>query len=336
MIALKMISILMPVKNVVQYLKECLDSILTQTETFWELIAINDGSTDESFKILNDYATQDSRIKIYNNRGVGIIEALQLAYSKSNGNLITRMDADDIMKKDKLHILKKNLLKKGKGHIALGLVSYFSEQPLGDGFKKYETWLNRLSSSGINFSEIYKECVIPSPCWMVYREDLDSCKAFKPNDYPEDYDLAFRFYLKGLQPIACKKVLHLWRDYPTRTSRTDEHYADNTFLEIKLRYFLKLEYNHTKKLVVWGAGAKGKSIAKKLLAKEIDFLWICDNPKKIGKHIYNQQMLDYKTLKSLNHTQSIITVANPKAQNEISYYFSNLKLLPMKDYFFFC
>ena len=331
-----MISILMPVKNTAQYLIECLDSILIQTETAWELIAVDDGSTDGSFKILKDYANNDGRIKVFKNKGIGIIEALRLAYSKSSGNLLTRMDADDIMSIDKLSILKSNLLEKGRGHLALGLVSYFSEQALGEGFKKYEAWLNRLTSNGINFSEIYKECVIPSPCWMVFREDLDRCNAFEPNYYPEDYDLAFRFYLNGLQPIACKNVLHFWRDYPTRTSRTDVHYADNTFLKIKLRYFLLLEYDTSKTLVVWGAGAKGKSVARKLLDKKIDFLWICDNPKKIGKHIYQQKMLDFNTLKSLNKTQSIITVANPKAQKEISTYFSTINLQPMKDYFFFC
>ena len=52
---------------------------------------------------------------------------------------------------------------------------------------------------------------------------------FYPNDYPEDYDLAFRFYEVGLKPISCNTILHHWRDYATRTSRTHKHYADHTF-----------------------------------------------------------------------------------------------------------
>ncbi len=331
-----LISVLMPIKNTAQFLKECIDSILNQTETNWELIAINDHSTDESFSILKNFSKNDNRIKVFSNKGEGIINALRLAYSKSNGELITRMDSDDIMTKDKLHVLKSDLLKSGRGHIGLGLVKYFSENKLGEGFKKYESWLNDLTKEGRNFEGIYKECTIPSPCWMVFKEDLDLSEAFLPNRYPEDYDLAFRFYLQGLKPIACNAILHYWRDYSTRTSRTHVHYADNTFMEIKSHYFLNYEYDKNKNLVVWGAGDKGKTMAKKLIEKEIDFYWICDNPKKIGKHIYDQEMLSFTALADIKNTQSIITVANVIAQKEIRKYFEELNYQPQKDYVFFC
>jgi len=330
------ISILMPVKNTAQFLVECLDSIRNQSETDWELIAIDDHSTDDCLELLKDYAIIDKRIKVYQNKGDGIIEALRLAYSKSKGELITRMDSDDIMHVDKLGVLKRNILKFGKGHISMGLVKYFSEKPLGEGFKRYESWLNELTKEGRNFEGIYKECVIPSPCWMVFKTDLDNCKAFKSNRYPEDYDLAFRFYLKGLKPIPNNKILHYWRDYSTRTSRTHVHYSDNTFLDIKSHYFLKLENDYTKNLVVWGAGSKGKIMAKKLIKKKIDFFWICDNPNKIGKQIYNQEMLPFTALETIENSQSIITVANTKAQKEIRDYFRDRNCFPNKDYYFFC
>ena len=126
------------------------------------------------------------------------------------------------------------------------MVKYFSEKELGNGYKNYETWLNSLTSKGLNFNEIYKECVIPSPCWMVHREDLEKVNNFESKIYPEDYDLAFRFYQIGLNCIKSNKVLHMWRDYPNRTSRTNPNYADNSFLKLKINYFLKLSYNETK------------------------------------------------------------------------------------------
>ena len=58
------------------------------------------------------------------------------------------MDADDKMDSQKLEILKRNLNSSGKGHIAIGLVKYFSETTLGDGYLKYESWLNDLTSVG--------------------------------------------------------------------------------------------------------------------------------------------------------------------------------------------
>ena len=71
---------------------------------------------------------------MFKNSGSGIIEALRLAYSKSTGEVITRMDSDDIMSLDKLKVLKTNLENLGLGYIALGKVKYFSEKPLGEGF----------------------------------------------------------------------------------------------------------------------------------------------------------------------------------------------------------
>lgn len=333
---LPLISILIPFKNTSNYLNECIDSIINQTLTNWELLIVDDGSTDDSFDIVSKYSNEDKRIKLFKNNGSGIIEALRLAFKHSTGTFITRMDSDDIMTPNKLEVMVNSLQKYGKGHIAIGLVHYFSKEGISEGYSNYQQWLNKLTRKGENFFEIYKECVVPSPCWMTYKEDLIKCEAFKPNRYPEDYDLAFRFYKYGLTCIKSNNMLHHWRDYPIRTSRTHEHYAQNHFIELKLHYFLELNYDNSRPLTIWGAGHKGKTVAKALIEKNIPFYWICDNPKKINKHIYNQQLKAFKYLEHLNHPQSIITVANTEAQKEIKLYLHNHNMKTMEDYFFFC
>ena len=330
------VSILIPFKNTSNYLYECLESIVNQTYKNWEVIAVNDNSSDFSSQIVREFSVKDPRIKCFENQGIGIIDALQTAYKQVDGHFITRMDSDDIMMPNKIELMTNDLKKYGVGHVALGLVKYFSEVGINDGYLRYENWLNRLIKSGKNFDEIYKECVIPSPCWMVFRSDFDRAGGFNSDIYPEDYDLTFRFYGIGLQCIPSNNLLHHWRDYPIRTSRTILNYAENTFLELKVYYFLKLSYDATKTLVVWGAGKKGKKVAAMLRAKNVSFLWVCDNPKKIGKNIYDQTLKDWKILSELSKTQSIITVANEDAQESIKVYFSKQQLKPMEDYFFFC
>ncbi|QCX00127.1 glycosyltransferase family 2 protein [Aggregatimonas sangjinii] len=330
------ISILIPFKNTAAYIAECLESIVQQSFSNWEVLAVNDHATDGSLRIVNDFMAKDKRIKCFSNKGSGIIEALRTAYANSKGLLITRMDSDDIMPPNKLQYMSAALLANGRGHIAIGQVQYFSESGISNGYQRYQDWLNKLTQGGVNYTEIYKECVIPSPCWMTYREDLDACGAFEPHRYPEDYDLAFRFYERGLKCIPCTELLHYWRDYDTRTSRTSEHYAQNYFLDIKLHYFLKLEYDIGRPLTVWGAGNKGKTIAKGLISKNIDFYWLCDNPNKIGKVIYDTEMMSYTVLKNLENPQSIVTVANDEAQAMIRNFFSGLQQTHAKDYFFFC
>jgi len=330
------VSILTPFKNTEAYIEECIQSVIDQSYTNWEFILINDHSTDSSSSICDRILKTDKRIKVVNNPGNGIIEALRYGLELSTGTLVTRMDSDDIMHQDKLASMVTDLQENGSGHVALGLVKYFSNVGISDGYDRYEKWLNKLTQKGINYTEIYKECSIASPCWMLYKTDLLECGAFNPDDYPEDYDLTFRFYKHKLVCIASNKLLHYWRDYPTRTSRTHEHYAQNYFLDIKLKYFLELDYKSTRPLVIWGAGFKGKTITKKLIEQKIPFFWICDNPKKIGKSIYEQLMLPIEHLEQLKNPQIIVTVANEQSQHEIKDHMSQHNMEPMKDYFMFC
>ena len=331
-----LVSILMPFKNTENYLEDCLASILKQDYQNWELIAVNDHSTDASLEIVKDFCQKDSRIRVEENKGAGIISALRLAYLRSSGMYITRMDSDDIMQAEKISGLLHPLIEKGPGYISIGQVKYFSDSGISNGYARYETWLNGLTQKGLNFNEIYKECVIPSPCWMVHKTDLERCGAFHPNRYPEDYDLTFRFYHKGMKCLPNEKVLHLWRDYGTRTSRTSAHYAQNYFLDIKLHYFLKLDYDKRRPLVLWGAGYKGKTLAKGLKKKGIAFTWLCDNPKKIGKSIYGIPLVQFQRLEEISNPQSIITVANELAQRDIRSYFRSIELNKPGDVFFFC
>lgn len=218
----------------------------------------------------------------------------------------------------------------------MGLVRYFSEDDLGHGYLDYEKWLNGLTREGTNYSEIYKECVIPSPCWMVSREDLMNCGAFDNGIYPEDYDLAFRFYKHELKCIPSDHILHYWRDYSTRTSRTDPHYADNHFLQLKMNYFLELDRDPHRTLVLWGAGFKGKFCAQLLKKHKIPFVWICNNPKKIGKHIYQIELHAISSLDGFQNPQVIVSVANKTSQKRIRFQLESRKLLNARDYFFFC
>lgn len=331
-----LVSVLIPFKNTEKFLFECLDSICTQSYTNWEVLAVDDHSSDASRQLVENMSLIDGRIKLFKTSGEGIIEALRKAYGQSSGQLITRMDSDDVMTPNKLQRMVDALVKHGKGHLAIGQVKYFSEFGIGNGYARYEKWLNALTATGSNYSEIYKECTIPSPCWMVYREDLDACGAFEPSQYPEDYDLAFRFYERGLKCIACHYVLHHWRDYETRTSRTNAHYAQNYFLDIKLHYFLKIDRKRDRPLVLWGAGTKGKRLAKLLQAAHVSFYWVCDNPKKIGRDIYGVKLLHFSELRSLQTLQSIVSVANEYAKVVIESYFEAFDKTDLYDYYFFC
>ena len=323
----------MPARNAAAFLPQCIESIQSQTYTDWELIAIDDHSTDDSYQVIEAYAQKDARIQVYRNDGKGIIDALSLAYMRSSGQLITRMDADDYMAPDKLKLMSAALIQSGEGHISIGYVKYFSDVQLGNGYLNYATWLNDLTMMGSNFSEIYKECSIPSPCWMVHRNDLDHCGAFESNIYPEDYDLAFRFRKQGLEIIPVTEILHHWRDHESRASRNDDNYKDNLFAKLKVPHFIDQDYNQERQLVLWGAGRKGKQIAKLLHEEGVPFLWICDNPNKIGQIIYDMQLHDQSILRQRRHLQVIVAISSVQGRHEIK---DLIREFGQHEYYRFC
>ena len=97
------ITVLMPVYNGEKYLRESVDSILNQTFTDFELLIINDGSTDSSMEILNSYS--DSRIRIVTNEvNLRLIKTLNKGIDLATGEYIARMDCDDIADPKRLEI----------------------------------------------------------------------------------------------------------------------------------------------------------------------------------------------------------------------------------------
>jgi len=331
-----MISILLPVFNAAPYLRACLTSIREQSFKDWELLAVNDYSTDESALILAEFAAVDTRISFFNNQEKGIIPALRLAFHHSRGEFITRMDADDLMPIHKLAYLHEALLKKGPGYVVTGRVAYFSDTGLGDGYKKYETWLNGLADQHTYFEDLYRECVLPSPAWLIHRTDLMAAGAFDAGRYPEDYDLCFRFYEQNFKIIGIPETVHLWRDHSDRTSRNNPIYADQNYLELKLFWFLKLHYNPERSFAIWGAGKKGKFMARYFLKQKCDFHWMTNNSKKQGIKIYEQILASPEMLNAKKDLMILIAVATPSARKEIEVFLNKKNKQRGKDYFWFC
>ena len=99
-------SIIIPVYNTAPYLKRCLDSICDQNYRSWEAICVNDGSTDSSAEILENYAHRDKRILIENQNNSGVVAARVKGFSKSHGKWIIFLDSDDSISIDCLQCLQ--------------------------------------------------------------------------------------------------------------------------------------------------------------------------------------------------------------------------------------
>ena len=254
-----MISILIPVKNAAPFVEECIQSILDQAYKDWELIAIDDHSSDDSFLILKEL-TKDNRIKVFKSEGNGIIDALNQAFEASSGDFIHRMDADDLMPPSKLETLEALLQGRSKV-VATGNIEYFSDNEVSVGYKEYEQWLNSIT----NFkTEIYRECVIASPNWLVHRSCFENDILFHSLTYPEDYDMCLKWNELGYEVVKSNEITHFWREHPKRTSRHSKHYQQEAFFRLKLNYFIKNELAKNERIQVVGGGQKAKLLVKLL------------------------------------------------------------------------
>ncbi|MGF0018739.1 glycosyltransferase family 2 protein [Sporofaciens sp. SGI.106] len=97
-----MISIIMPVYNSEKYVSEAIESVCNQSYNHWELLIVNDGSTDHTSKIIDDYSKKDSRIKIFHRNNEGVSTARNFALSQICGEYVTFIDSDDVYHRDRL------------------------------------------------------------------------------------------------------------------------------------------------------------------------------------------------------------------------------------------
>ncbi len=326
-----LISILLPFRNSELYLKECIDSIISQSENDWELVAINDHSTDKSLEIIRDYALRDQRIMALVNPGNGIIDSLKTAYSNSNGEFIHRMDSDDIMPNTKLETLKNLLIDKGKGYLSTGMVKYFSEEDVSEGYKKYQLWLNKINQKGEQWDNIYKECVIASPAWMLHRDDFEKCGAFESDLYPEDYDLVFRLYKSGVKVASSTEIVHLWREHKARTSRNHVHYQQKSFFNLKVHHFLKNEIiGHN--IIVLASGQKARILDQILTEYKVHFQIISQSKSKKKSELKKE--ID-ELISGHTNSKYIVAIESMEAKLYLNNQFSANNKTANVDYFHF-
>lgn len=161
-------SIIIPVYNVAPYLRECLDSVLKQTFTDWEAICVDDGSTDESGAILDEYAEKDSRFKVIHQQNAGVSAARNIALDNASGHWFLFLDGDDIFRVDALSIFVPYI---NESEVLDGILVYPSipywdggggaERKnkthilVGDACKE-DLFLGKYAANGFPFSRIYR------------------------------------------------------------------------------------------------------------------------------------------------------------------------------------
>lgn len=197
-------SFVIPVYNVEQYLKKCLDSILAQKFDDWEALLIDDGSKDLSGKICDEYAVRDSRFRVFHKPNGGVSSARNMALENAHGEWIWFVDPDDWIETDALSVLNKAISANDGSDLVLFGIRYFDETYLEIGIE----WRQ-------NINDKSKEATIspgdyPPQNYLIKSKLVSEYNLRFSNGIATGEDLEFqcKYFMICNNPISIDKILY--------------------------------------------------------------------------------------------------------------------------------
>lgn len=145
----RLVSIIIPVYNVEKYIGRCLKSVTEQTYTKLEILIIDDGSTDNSLKICEEYKKKDERITIFHKKNGGVSSARNIGIKHATGDYLIFIDSDDYLQKEMIEQLYNNLI---ENYADMSVCEYFISYENGKDYRKFEKNEKKM----LDKKEVYK------------------------------------------------------------------------------------------------------------------------------------------------------------------------------------
>ncbi len=278
------VSVLMPCYNAARTLPEALDSLSGQTFPDFEVIAVDDGSNDDTLLILQERAERDGRLHVIRRPHVGLVASLNAGLDSCKSPYVARMDADDWSHPERLSRQVAYLEAHPEVCVVSCLVEGFPDEHVRQGFRLYIDWLNSLVSDEDIRREMFVESPLPHPSVIFRRDVITQAGGYRECVWAEDYDLWLRLYLAGERFAKLPDYLLKWREHPERLTRTDSKYSLENFLRAKAFYLVRGPLLGRDAVIVWGAGMVGRRLTKQLEGQNAPLAVFVDiDPLKIGR-----------------------------------------------------
>jgi len=251
------VSVVLPAYNAAMCLAAAVASVRAQSFRDWELVIVDDGSSDETGEIARAMVREDARVRLEHIPHGGVVAAHNAGLDLSRGRFIARMDADDEMHADRFRDQVALLEDRPDIGCASSLVEFGGDRDQARGYALHVEWLNELCEPDDIARCRFVESPVANPSSMVRREVLDRFGSYRESDWPEDYELWLRLLDAGVSIAKVPHVLLRWNDPPHRLSRTDPRYSDRAFYSLKCHYLARWLDRHVAKhrsIWLWGAG----------------------------------------------------------------------------------
>ena len=310
------VSVLLPVHDAERTLPSALRSLRRQSMDDFEVVAVDDGSTDSSAAILAKVASRDPRVRVVSLVHAGLCAALNHGLELCRAPLIARMDADDLAASRRLELQRRFLTQ----HPGVGVVgSQVVMAPLRlvtDGMARYRDWLNQLLSPAQIRRELWVESPLCHPSVMMRAELLRGVGGYRERGWPEDYDLWLRLDEAGVAMAKVDRPLLLWREGEQRLTRQSPSYEREQFLRLKLHHLERRLSG--RKVLVWGAGMEGKPWLRALKKRGLLADHAVDiDPRKLGQIIHGCHVIRPEALPNPDPKILILAAVGAPGAREI-------------------
>lgn len=289
-----LVSILTPTYNHAKYLAECIESVLNQTYPAWEMIILNDGSTDNTSAIAREYAEKDSRIRVFDQQNIGIFRLVE-TYNKgvrlASGKFLAILEGDDWWAPDKLRLQVEAMEKNPGAILCWGMArcvnatrseAYYSSPLLND---PEASWFNNEPVGSILNIFLFRNC-IPALTILVTREAIVQAGGFRQVHHLPLVDLPTLYILATSgRFVFLPEVLGDWRLYANQVTKT--YPAEMTegffrlaseFLEINKGKFnlsadqqLLKRYYSRRMVIAWARSGRFRLVRKEFAAARKDY-----------------------------------------------------------------
>ncbi len=289
MSAVPAVTILMPARDAATTLGSCLDSIQAQSLTDFELLVIDDASSDDTREMVSERAAADARIRLLGAPRRGLVACLNAGLGEARAALIARMDSDDVMDCERLALQRDYLQQHPDVGVVASRVRAFPAERVQAGMREYLRWQNACLGSDTLRDEVYVECPITHPSAMFRRTAVIAAGGYRDGDFPEDYELWLRLTARGCRMAKIDRCLLHWRQRDDSLSRRDPRYSRDAFDRLRARYLARdWRLRSGRPLVFWGAGRRTRRRARHFVALGFaPCAWVDVDPRKIGNRIHD-------------------------------------------------
>jgi len=268
---MELISVIMPAYNAEKFIAESIESVLAQTYTNWELIIVDDGSTDKTGNIARQYTSKDIRIKYIYQENKKQCAARNNGIEQSNGKLIAFLDSDDIWVSEKLEVQLKCMIENETSLVfSAGFV--FADH-IAHPHRIYSTISGTIGGDEA-FKYLLKQNFIPLPSVLVKKSVLNEVGGFDASpdiQNVEDYHLWLNLLLKGNSMYGMQEKLFFYRQHSMQETANDPYVSERvlTMLDSHLEAPDRFSKDLCKAKMLWGKDWYSSNAVNRKSASEI-------------------------------------------------------------------